>query len=731
MPIPDEFLQGENIRKDWVDLRDQPYVPSLSVLRNTVSIDQRLMIDMPGKGLKQPVFGVRNQRITQRCVGYALAALIDIQRSLQWLRSGSDEAPHADDKEKIRLDIASADMLYRMAFFHENYCDPSGREGVEGIRSLRSAIKGFYHHGACLDWPKDTRPTEHGRWQSTTFLPTSPDDESLFPNVEQAKAARRIGLGAYFRLASVLNHYHAALNDVEAVLCTAKIHDGWERACPETRGEIAWPPQLGRTGSHAVVLTGYDERGFHVLNSWGAGWGGYKGQAGIGLWQYEDWAQNVIDAWVMRLGVTAPGAFGFSQGEKGVKGLHSNIQSGSTPCYELVGHYIHLDDGHHVSKGSYPSFPSGWHRTKKYLAQNMRRCPEPTAPDDTTYRGILLWIPGSLEGIKPAFTQAVARKNRIKSLGLYPYTIFWCNSFVEKSLEVLDVIFESCKSQAGAQADHLDKLIEDRVQGVGRAFWREMETSAQNLVHGPADRPTEVHSVSGSVAVQPGYGADLLRGVMALKAKIGCEVHLVAEGTGALVVHEMLAAIRRDADCGAGYFCHHDPSALFDSLHLVHPAIGWTRAQAKLVPLIQRMNETAERVPDTTHPGKRVAPVSAENAGRPARIYVPSDALEAQLCFGAYGKSLLHLAARAFEDKLLGPDSTPELSCWVPQEFLGMACMDRKRSLHSALYRLTRLATQKRQGDRLTQTELTRDPAIQDSIFAVIAAMRETASQIS
>ena len=226
--------------------------------------------------LKEPVFGVRHQKSTQRCVGYALAALIDIQRNLQWLRASGGKALTKEEAKQICRDIVSADMLYRMAYFHDRYPDLNTDQGVEGIRSLRSAIKGFYHHGACLDWPKATRPTEKGRWQSTTFLPDSPDDESFFPNVEQAKAARSIGLGAYFRLASVLNHYHAALNDAEAVLCTANIHDGWASALPENDGKIAWPPKQGKWGTHAVVLTGYDKDGFHVLNSWGAEWGGYK-----------------------------------------------------------------------------------------------------------------------------------------------------------------------------------------------------------------------------------------------------------------------------------------------------------------------------------------------------------------------------------------------------------------------------------------------------------------------
>jgi hypothetical protein len=256
-----------------------------------------------------------------------------------------------------------------------------------------------------------------------------------------------------------------------------------------------------------------------------------------------------------------------------------------------------------------------------------------------------------------------------------------------------------------------------------------METSAQRVVHGTSDGPTEIHTVSRPRTVRPGFVADLLRGMMTLKAELRCEVHLVAEGSGALVVHEMLNAIHGDAPKDHRFFCMHDPAELFDSLHLVHPAIGWTRAQDFLVPLMQRMNEAAGAAPPVGKARSAVEPVSAVHAGGPARIYVPSGSLEAQLSFGAYGKSLLHLVARSFEDGVRGEDSTEELPTWVPQDFLGMACMDRKRSLHSALYRLMAVASQRRPGDRVTQTELIRDPAVEESIFAAIASLRGSARQ--
>ena len=46
-------------------------------------------------------------------------------------------------------------------------------------------------------------------------------------NVERARDARNVSLGAYYRLRPNLNTYHAALHETGAVLVSAELHDGW------------------------------------------------------------------------------------------------------------------------------------------------------------------------------------------------------------------------------------------------------------------------------------------------------------------------------------------------------------------------------------------------------------------------------------------------------------------------------------------------------------------------
>ncbi len=733
----EKFIKKGSVRADWIDLRDQNYIPNLSVLRDVVTIDPKLVSLDPETNLHTPIFGVRNQGQSGRCVGFALANLIDIQRNLQWLRrAGNPSVAPLEGTKPFLPDIVSADMLYRMAFFHDRYPDLEDQEtqSIEGVRTLRSAIKGFYHHGVCMDWPLCEDAIEPDRWQSSSYNQTSKDGSRLFPTVDQAKAARNVGLGAYFRLASVLNHFHAALNDAEAILTTANIHDGWADPNLEQGGEITWPPKQGVTGTHAFVLTGYDEKGFHVLNSWGPKWGGYNGLAGIALWSYADWAQNVVDSWILRLAVYAPTAFGASVGEKGIKGIHGKIQTGSTPCSELVGHYMHLDDGFQVSTGSYPSFSDGWTRTREYLEKQFD--PKASAEEKaSSYKGVLIWIPGSLEGTKKAFEAAVQRKALIKGLDLYPYSIFWCNNFVEKSMEVLQGLFDSCEAQAGEHATHLDDLIENRVRGVGRAFWRDIEMGARRAIRGSGELPFEPAELDKLQRIKQGFAKLCFVDLIKLRQDTGCELHIVAEGAGALMVHEILAALNEDfkaKDRDHSAVGNWRSKDLFDTLHLIHPTIGMPRAEKLLIPFIEKMNGPIEggKRRKTSSRKPQVRSVIDSDADPRARIYIPDHGLEGRVHFGIYGKSIIHLVSRAFEDRYLASSSSKDNDVPIfsaARPFLGMAKIadDPKFSARGALFQLNEISMPLRENDRVSQVELADDQTITADIFETIRRHRE------
>ncbi|MFW5641537.1 MAG: C1 family peptidase [Roseicyclus sp.] len=705
---PEEFWRTDATRRDWVDLRDQAYLPTLAVLRQDLAVDDRLMEPVPGTEMRRPRFGVRNQGTDGRCVGFALANVIDIQRNVQVLRRG--RAPEgAGAPDLVATDIVSADMLYRMARFHDQY--PSAHDPADaaapGVFSLRSVIKGFYHHGVCLDWPRPGACPEPHRWQSVCYYDGAPDQD--FPTVAQAKRAHDIGLGAYYRLASVLNHFHAALNDAEAILASAKVHDGWGAPMRHgNRGVIHWSNAVRRTGSHAFAIVGYDSEGFHVLNSWGEDWGGYRGQAGIALWPYADWAQNVIDAWVLRLGVHAPNAFHDTVGVKGMQGLTGRIAAGSTPCHELLGHYMNLDDGGLVQTGSYPSFDDSWTKTRDYLEKALRLSgplPDlPGQPDVTPYEGVAVWIPGSFEGIGSAFDAAVQRKNRFKALGLYPYSIFWCNGFAEKSIEVLQGLFDTCEAQAGKGAAHLDELIENTVRGVGRAIWRDMEMAARRAVKGQGELPFESTLSQEELEAAPGFVGAFFENLFALVAETGRELHIVTEGAGVLVLHEALAHMATAGPDGGRL--GRPAEELITSLDLVLPAVGLPRARAQVLPLVAAMNR---------------GPGPAR-----ARLHVPDRALEERLCFGAYGKSILHLTANAFEDRITHDIARLGYGRQgAPRTFLGMADGPAEAGVaEAAICRLSHVGDPAHAHGRVPHDVLSGDPKFFERILDHIAALR-------
>ena len=716
--ISNELTAARSVARDRIDLRDLKYLPSLAVLRD------RQVPQIDPKPC-WPGFDIRDQGHSGRCVGFALANLVDLQRREQMLRNGSDSID--------KYNIVSADMLYFMAAYHDDYPEltklapgagdrrhPAQREGV---RTLRSAIKALYHHGVCRDHPDTTQPPP-ACWQSDCYRPGQTSISRRLPTVAQARAAREISLGAYYRLEPVLNDYHAALNDTNGILVSAQVHRGWR---DPFRRSVTW---IGDgydvpDGSHAFVIIGYDAEGFLVLNSWGDGWGGSAGLPGVALWRYADWAETVMDGWVLRLGVSAPDAFDVTVGRQGLARVMGTIRSGSARCHQLIGHYLHFDDGFHVEHGSYPSDGESWANTRAHL-ETILDPDAARAAGARLRKGILLWIPGSLEGIDPAVQAAVRRKAAIENLDLYPYNVFWCNQFVEKSLELLTVIFESCYARVGSSGPQLDALIEQQLRGVGRAFWRDIEQAARRAINGTPDLPEELDEDQ----IQAGPVVGMFLDMLDLAASPGRELHIVCEGAGVLVLHELLRHLAHDRQ-------RHD---LFvqriDTLALIHPAIGLPRAARDVLPLVHRLNaEQSGAVQTPIRPEGR----PARNRGRQpprARIYLPSSELEERLEFGVYSGSLLKLVSRSFEDRLAQPPPKGAGSqqrprthpSHPPRPFLGTT-EGRTGVVSSccgalAFSELTALKDPALATGRVSYGALLADPLIDEEIFRTIRELR-------
>lgn len=244
------------IREDQPDFRDLPYRPALLAPRSGIAPQG----DVP----------VLDQGDRPACAGYALAAVIAAQ--------APGRAP------------VSPVMLNALARQHDGVVDQLG-DGT----TLRGVLKGFYHNGVCAAQDGDSPDPSglSGDWLLTRRI---------------AAEARKCVLGAYYRIDRRVTDMQMAIQETGAVLVAARIHRGWFQ--PMKGVILHGVPDMEHVGAHAFAVTGYNEDGFIVQNSWGKAWGGGDLPAGHALWSYEDWAESVIDAWALRLAPEAPKAFG-------------------------------------------------------------------------------------------------------------------------------------------------------------------------------------------------------------------------------------------------------------------------------------------------------------------------------------------------------------------------------------------------------------------------------------
>ena len=268
-----------NARADMIDRRDYPYQPMLDGLR--ASVDSR---DEPW----WRAGCIRDQGNTHTCTAQALAAVIDHLRARDLMLNrqspGKDvgkRTPRARPPKELTKPWASADMLYNIGRFHDDYLG----EDYDGS-SIRAALKGFYYNGVCSG--AAIGKSQHGKKRGDQI-------SGNFRMTRQImKAARKVQLGAYYRVRLRLADLHAALNEVGMVIASADIHHGWQNP----KRKIPFNADvIDKTGRHAFVIIGYTHEGLWVQNSWGRSWG----DGGVALWTYEDWSASIVDQWVMRL----------------------------------------------------------------------------------------------------------------------------------------------------------------------------------------------------------------------------------------------------------------------------------------------------------------------------------------------------------------------------------------------------------------------------------------------
>lgn len=407
-------------RKDSVDFRDRIYQPALVPL----AVNR-----IPEPGL----LNIRNQGMEGACTGFGLAAVVDFLGTERATREGGAFKP------------VSARMLYEMAKLHDRW---PGEE-YEGS-SIRGAMKGWHKNGVCPE----------AEWK---YSPDKPG----YLNVKRRTAALDVPLGAYYRVMPKRSDLHAALNEVPAILASAATHPGW--SAPKD-GVIPHKAKGAQPGGHAFAIIGYTERGFIIQNSWGRGWGGVTLEEreldGVAIWTYEDFEENLWDAWVARMALPVKSLSALAGGRfESVQGGTKKVEKGP-PRHEIASHYVHIDDGRFDPKGDYPSRP------EEVAALVKQAC---AGGADH----IVLYAHGGLNRVKAAASRAGKWRRVFQANNIHEIHFIWETGAVAEIRDILLGKEVFADERAGGVTDWTDRWLERMSQPVGHALWREMRSDAE------------------------------------------------------------------------------------------------------------------------------------------------------------------------------------------------------------------------------------------------------------
>ena len=447
-----------NALPDATDFRDFRYQAALIQLKEEIQRPEQL--------------NIRDQGREGACTGFGLAATVDLLLA----RRGDPRT-------------VSTRMLYETA----KQFDEWEGDDYHGS-SCRGAVKGWHSMGVCSEDLPPYRSGERG-WDIT---------------IDQAKDARRTTVGAYYRVNRRLSDYHAALNEVGALYTSATVHKGWQRG--SVRDGVI-PMSFDALGGHAFAIVGYNQDGFWVQNSWGEGWG----HDGVALWTYEDWLENAKDAWVLRLGVSTPQIWHLTPSGSGRQGADEGLFKPGPRRAEVIGHFVHIDDGQFDERGRYGTKLADVEKTAAFVATDDR------------YEHLLLYAHGGLNNVSASARRVAAMKAVFKDNGIYPFHFMYDTGLIE---EIKDVVLgkkEEVDKRAAGITDFTDKLIEKATRQAGRALWREMKQGASS----PFD--------------EDGAGTQTIRAFLdafAANNALPKSVHIAGHSTGAILLANLLDALK-------------------------------------------------------------------------------------------------------------------------------------------------------------------------------------------
>jgi hypothetical protein len=473
-PVPPWTPRGESvpssprsaavtaIRPDRSDFRDFPYRPSL--MR---PLDQKLPDTPSGT--------VWDQQGEASCVGCALATAIGEQLAAL----GREET------------VVSPRMLYEAAREHDEFLD-DGKGGT----SLRGAIKGFFHNGVCLESKAPYRPGETN-W-------------SL--DIENAVQAGDVALGAYYKVEPRLSDTQLAICEAGAVVVSARIHRNWLGKLPD--GRIPFRP--GSIGTHAFVLLGYDHKGFILQNSWGEKWGLWNDQPGLAHWSYDDWAENILDTWVMRLAPRAPGTLD----------LRARAISATAPSRprrsSILGHVVQTEQHGIVRSGGLSPGLASLRETAVFLASKVEG-KDKKPRDGTKYSDLAIFLHDPFLDADEPGQLVKALVEPFKKQKIYPFHIFHGLDAARSFMARMQHESQSASDRYRLSGEELTSWLNSRAPAAGAGVLAMIsEAAAAAARSGGA-----VHEALCS----------LLSEILATKQQR--RVHLIGLGLGSVIAQEL------------------------------------------------------------------------------------------------------------------------------------------------------------------------------------------------
>lgn len=478
-------------------------------------------------------------------------------------------------------------MLYEMARCYDEW--PG--ENYEGS-SARGAMKGWARHGVCerSNWPD----LAFGRGQLTETITNDALDTPC---------------GAYFRVKQKeVRDVHAALTEVGIIYCTLMVHDGWAEPGPNKvmagkgKNRLILPviARRGRAESgHAVAIVGYTKQGFIIQNSWGPKWGA----KGFALLPYEDYLIHVTDIWVAQLGV--PLAIDLWKDEGAADSVGGRYRGNQKiPLADIRPFVVDIGNNGELSQdGDY------WTSEDDLKRLFTTTIPGKAKELSWSKKRVMLFLHGGLNSEASVAKRILAFRDIFLANGIYPLHIMWETGPLETLVDILGDLFTDADQRAGGLLDGIknakDRVLEVTTAPIGGPMWSEMKENAW--------RASDHRKGIGGMQLIRKYAEEALKGATAAQLA-NWELHVVAHSAGSIFTAHAIEHL-----CSLGI--------QFKTLQLLAPAV--------------RIDDFQQLMGEKIKTGQCPKP----------HFYILDEKQEEDDSVGPYGRSLLWLVSRAFEDK--------------------------------------------------------------------------------